>query len=218
MRTLKGHQEENDSIKYREGDGRRFWFHAETTDSLMLFATDGRFFTLDCSKLPGGRGLGEPIRDFIDLPPEADIVAAFVHSEGRKLLLAATSGHGFVTDENTAVAMTRSGKKVMNVPEGVEAAVCRVAVGDMVAVVGENRKLLIFPFSDVPELARGRGVILQRYRDAKLSDACVFNRKDGLRDENGRVFSAAELKDYFGERSHAGRVVPRGFAKSNKFG
>ena len=218
IRTLKGHQEENDSIKYREGDRRRFWLHAETTDSLMLFATDGRFFTLDCSKLPGGRGLGEPIRDFIDLPPEADIVAAFVHSEGRKLLLAATSGHGFVTDEDTAVAMTRSGKKVMNVPPGVEAAVCRVAEGDLVAITGENRKLLIFPLSDVPELARGRGVILQRYRDAKLSDACAFKRSDGLRDANGRVFSAAELKEYFGERSHAGRVVPRGFAKSNKFG
>lgn len=218
IRTLKGHQEENDSIKYREGDRRRFWLHAETTDSLMLFATDGRFFTLDCSKLPGGRGLGEPIRDFIDLPPEADIVAAFVHSPGRKILVAATSGHGFVTDEDTAVAMTRSGKKVMNVAPEVEAAVCRVAAGDMVAVIGANRKLLIFPFSEVPELARGRGVILQRYRDAKLSDACVFSRKDGLRDDNGRVFSAAELKEYFGERSHAGRVVPRGFAKSNKFG
>lgn len=218
IRTLKGHQEENDSIKYREGDRRRFWLHAETTDGLMLFATDGRFFTLDCSKLPGGRGLGEPIRDFIDLPPEADIVAAFVHSPGRKILVAATSGHGFVTDEDTAVAMTRSGKKVMNVPPEVEAAVCRVAAGDMVAVIGANRKLLIFPLSELPELARGRGVILQRYRDAKLSDACVFNRKDGLRDDNGRVFPAAELKDYFGERSHAGRVVPRGFAKSNKFG
>ncbi len=218
VRSLKGHQEDNDSIKYREGDKRRFWLHAETTDSLMLFATDGRFFTLDCSKLPGGRGLGEPIRDFIDLPPEADIVAAFVHREGRKLLLAATSGHGFVTDEDTAVAMTRSGKKVMNVPPGVEAAVCRIAEGDMVAVVGENRKLLIFPFSEVPELARGRGVILQRYRDAKLSDVCAFNRKDGLRDANGREYSAAELKDYVGERSHAGRIVPRGFAKSNKFG
>lgn len=218
IRTLKGHQEENDSIKYREGDRGRFWLHAETTDSLMLFATDGRFFTLDCSNLPGGRGLGEPTRDFIDLPPEADIVAAFVHNEGRKLLLAATSGHGFVTDEDTAVAMTRSGKKVMNVPPGVEAAVCRVAEGDWVAIVGENRKLLIFPLSDVPELARGRGVILQRYRDAKLSDASAFKRSDGLRDANGRVFSSSELKEYFGERSQAGRVVPRGFAKSNKFG
>jgi topoisomerase IV subunit A len=218
VRTLKGHQEENDSVKYREGDRRRFWIHAETTDRLMLFATDGRFFTLDCAKLPGGRGLGEPIRDFIDLPPEADIVAAVVHSEGRKLLLAATSGHGFVTDEDSAVAMTRSGKKVMNVPPGIEAASCRFVSGELVAVMGENRKLLIFPLAELPEMARGRGVILQRYKDGKLADICVFDRKEGLRDSNGRTFSVAELKDYFGERGHAGRIVPRGFAKSNRFG
>jgi topoisomerase-4 subunit A len=115
IRSLKGHQEENDAVKFREGDRGRFWLHAETTDRLMLFATDGRFFTLDCAKLPGGRGLGEPVRDFIDLPPEADIVAMFVHQDGRKLLLGATSGHGFITMEDEAVAMTRSGKKVMNV-------------------------------------------------------------------------------------------------------
>ncbi len=218
IRTLKGHQEENDSVKHREGDRGRFWMPAETTDRLMLFATDGRFFTLDCSKLPGGRGLGEPIRDFIDLPPEADIVAAFVHSPGRKLLVAATSGHGFSTDEDTAVAMTRAGKKVMNVPPGIEAACCRFIAGDHVAVMGENRKLLIFPFSELPELARGRGVILQRYKDGKLTDACVFDRKNGLKDSNGRAFSAVELKDCFGQRGHAGRVAPRGFAKSNRFG
>jgi topoisomerase-4 subunit A len=218
IRTLRGHQEENDSVKYREGDRRRFWIHAETTDRLMLFATDGRFFTLDCAKLPGGRGLGEPIRDFIDLPPEADIVAAFVHSEGRKLLLAATSGHGFVTDEDSAVAMTRSGKKVMNLPPAIEAAACRFVSGDLVAVLGENRKLLIFPLPELPEMARGRGVILQRYKDGKLADASTFERKEGLRDSNGRTFSASELKDYFGERGHAGRIVPRGFAKSNRFG
>jgi topoisomerase-4 subunit A len=217
IRTLKGHQEENDSVKYREGDRGRFWIHAETTDRLMLFATDGRFFTLECSKLPGGRGLGEPIRDFIDLPPETDLVAAFVHSSGRKLLVAATSGHGFATDEDTVVAMTRAGKKVMNVPPGIEAASCRFVTGDLVAVLGENRKLLIFPLAEVPELARGRGVILQRYRDGKLTDTCVFDRKDGLRDSNGRVYSAPELSDYFGDRGHAGRVAPRGFAKSNRF-
>jgi topoisomerase-4 subunit A len=217
IRTLKSHQEENDSVKYREGDRRRFWFPAETTDRLMLFATDGRFFTLDCSKLPGGRGLGEPIRDFIDLPPDADIVAAFVHQPERKLLLVANSGHGFVTDEDSAVAMTRTGKRVMNVPAGVEAAVCRVASGDMVALIGENRKMLVFPLADVPELARGRGVKLQRYKDGKLNDACLFKRSSGLTDSNGRVFEMAELKEYVGERGQAGRVVPRGFAKSLRF-
>ncbi len=218
IRSLKGHQEENDSVKYREGDRRKFWLYAKSTDRLMLFATDGRFFTLDCSRIPGGRGLGEPIRDFIDLPPDADIVAAFVHSPDRKLLLASTSGHGFVTSADSAVAMTRTGKKVMNVPTGVEAAICRFAIGDFVAILGENRKLLIFPLSELPELAKGRGVILQRYKEGKLSDASVFERREGLRDSNGRVFSVSELKEYLSERGHAGRVVPRGFAKSNRLG
>jgi topoisomerase IV subunit A len=218
IRAFKGHQEPNDSIKYREGDRERFWIHAETTDKLMLFATDGRFFTLDCSKLPGGRGNGEAIRTFIDLPPEADLVSMFVHADGRKLLLAATSGHGFVTSEDDAVALKRSGKQVMNVPPGIEAVVCTFVEGDQVAVIGENKKLLIFPLADVPELARGRGVILQRYKDGVLVDACVFAWKEGFRDENNRSWMPAELKEWKGERAQAGRIVPRGFAKSGKFG
>jgi topoisomerase-4 subunit A len=218
IRALKGHQEPSDSVKYREGDRGRFWIPAQTTDSLMLFATDGRFFTLDCSKLPGGRGLGEPLRDFLDLPPEADIVAMFVHREGRKLLLAAMSGHGFVTPEDDAVAMTRSGKRVMNVPAGIEAAVCAFVEGDTVAVLGENRKLLIFPLAEVPELARGRGVILQRFKDGHLVDARVFAWKEGLRDANGRTFTPAELKEYRGARAQAGRITPRGFSKANRLG
>jgi topoisomerase-4 subunit A len=218
IRTLKGHQESSDSIKYREGDRGRFWIQAQTTDSLMLFATDGRFFTLDCAKLPGGRGLGEPLRDFIDLPPEADIVAMFVHREGRKLLLAAMSGHGFVTSEDDAVAMTRSGKRVMNVPPGIEAMVCAFVDGDTVAALGENRKLLIFPLAEVPELARGRGVILQRYKDGHLVDARVFVWKEGLLDSNGRTFTPAELKEYRGERAQAGRITPRGFSRANRLG
>ena len=218
LRSMKGHLEESDSVKYREGDKRRFWLHAETTDKLMMFSSDGRFFTLDCAKLPGGRGLGEAIRSFIELPPESDIVAMFVHKEGRKLLLAAHSGHGFVTSEDDALAMTRAGKRVMNVPAGVEAAACAFAEGDSVAVLGENRKLLVFSLTEVPELAKGRGVILQRYKDGGLSDARVFVWKDGLRDANGRTFDPAELKEYRGARAQAGRVVPRGFSKAHKFG
>jgi topoisomerase-4 subunit A len=217
IRAFKGHQEPNDSIKYREGDRERFWIHAETTDKLMLFATDGRFFTLDCSKLPSGRGNGEAIRTFIDLPPEADLVSMFVHKDGRKLLLAATSGHGFVTNEDDAVALKRSGKQVMNVPPGIEAVVCAFVEGDQVATVGENRKLLIFPLAEVPELARGRGVILQRYKEKGLNDACVFAWKEGFKDENNRNWSPSELKEWKGERAQAGRVVPNGFARSLKF-
>ena len=217
LRAFKGHQEPSDAVKYREGDRERFWLHAETTDKLMLFATDGRFFTLDCAKLPSGRGNGEAIRTFIDLPPESDIVTMFAYKPGRKLLLAATSGHGFVTSEDDAVALKRSGKQVMNVSAGVEAAVCTFVEGDHVAVIGENKKLLIFPLSDVPELARGRGVILQRYKGGILYDACVFVWKDGLKDRNNRHWTAAELKDWKGERAQAGRIAPRGFAQSRKF-
>jgi len=217
LRAIKGHPEESDAVKYREGDRRRFWIHAHTTDRLMMLATDGRFFTLDCSKLPGGRGNGEAIRSFIDLPPDADIAAMFVHVPGRKLLLAATSGHGFITAEDDAIAMTKNGKRVMNVKPGIEAIVARPVQGDHVAVVGENRKLLIFPLSEVPEMARGQGVYLQRYKDGGLLDAISFVWKDGLVDENNRSFPAGELKEWKGERAQAGRIVPRGWAKSGKF-
>ena len=217
LRALKGHQDQSSEDKYREGDRARFWFHAQTTDQIMLLSTDGRFFTLDGSKLPGGRGNGEAIRTFIDLPPDADIVTMFAHVPGRKLLVAATSGHGFITSEDDAVAMTKNGKRVMNVKPGVEAVSCRPVDGDTIAVVGENRKLLIFKLDEVPELGRGQGVYLQRYKDGGLIDAVTFTWKSGLKDENGRLFEAGELKDWRGERSQAGRIVPRGWAKSGKF-
>jgi topoisomerase IV subunit A len=217
LRALKGHQEESDAVKYREGDRGRFWLRAQTTDKLMLFATDGRFFTLECAKLPGGRGQGDPIRDSVDLGPDQDIVAVLVHDPERMLVVAANSGHGFVTKEADAVATTRRGKQVMNVADGKEAAVCRPAMGDSVAVIGENRKMIVFPFADVPELGRGRGVILQRYKDGGLSDACTFTWKEGLKDANGRTWMPDELKEYRGSRAQAGRVIPRGFSKALKF-
>ncbi len=217
LRSFKGHQEPSDAVKYREGDRGRFWLHAETTDRLMMLSTDGRFFTLDCAKLPGGRGNGEAIRTFIDLPPEANLVAMFVHKPARKLLLTATSGHGFVTNEDEAVALTRGGKRVMNVGEGAKTQACAFVDGDSVAVVGENRKLLIFPLSEVPEIARGRGVILQRYKDGGLLDLTNFTWKQGLKDENNRLFEPSELKDWRGTRAQAGRLVPRGWAKSGRF-
>jgi topoisomerase-4 subunit A len=217
LRSLKGHQEQSDAIKYREGDRGRFWLHAETTDKLMMLSTDGRFFTLDCAKLPGGRGNGEAIRTFIDLPPEADLVEMFVHKPGRKLLLAATSGHGFVTSEDEAVAVTRSGKRVLNLGDGAKAQACAFVDGESVAVIGQNRKLLIFPLSELPEMPRGRGVILQRYKDGDLLDVTTFIWKEGLKDENNRLFEASELKEWRGARAQAGRIVPRGWAKSGRF-
>ena len=217
LRSFKGHMEENDSVKYREGDRRKFWIHAQTTDKLMLFSTDGRFFTLEASRLPGGRGNGEAIRTFIDLPPDADIVTMFAHVPGRKLLLAAESGHGFVTNEDEAVAMTKAGKRVMNVKTGTEAKACVFVGGDSVAVIGDNRKLLLFGLDEVPEMARGQGVYLQRYKDGGLLDATTFTAKNGLKDENNRDFPASELKDWRGLRAQAGRLPPRGWAKSGKF-
>jgi topoisomerase-4 subunit A len=217
LRALSGHKDQSKEDKYREGDRARFWFPAQTTDQIMLLATDGRFYTLEGSRLPGGRGNGEAIRSFIDMPPEADIVEMFVHVPGRKLLVASTSGHGFITNEDDAVAMTKKGKQVINVKPGVEAVVCRPVSGDSCAVVGENRKLLIFKLDEVPELGRGQGVYLQRYKDGVLVDAATFTWKDGLKDENNKLFSPSELKDWKGERAQAGRIVPRGWAKSGKF-
>lgn len=217
LRSFKNHIDETESIKYREGDKGRFWIKAETTDKLMVLSTDGRFYTLDCSKLPGGRGGGEAIRSFVDMPPEADIVTMFVHVPGRKLLLAATTGHGFITAEDDAVAMTKAGRKVMNVKTPGEACVCRFVSGDSVAVIGENHKLLVFPLADLPELARGQGVFLQRYKGGNLLDCTTFTWEDGLKDENNRTFSASDLKDWKGERAGAGRLKPRGFAQSGRF-
>jgi topoisomerase IV subunit A len=217
LRAFKGHQEPSDAVKYREGDRERFWILAQTTDKLMMFSTDGRFFTLDCAKLPGGRGNGEAIRTFIDLPPEADLVTMFAHVPGRKLLLASTSGHGFITDEDEAVAMTKAGKRVMNVKTGSEAAVCRFVSGDSIAVVGENRKMVIFEREELPEMARGQGNYLQRYKDGTLLDATTFTWKEGLKDENNRLWEPSDLKDWRGTRAQAGRLVPRGWAKSGKF-
>jgi topoisomerase-4 subunit A len=223
LRSFKNHIEPSDQVKYREGDRERFWIQAETTDRLMMFSTDGRFFTLDCTKLPGGRGNGEAIRTFIDLAPEADIVAMFVHQPGRKLFLAATTGHGFIAPEDEVVASTKAGKRVMNVKMPGEATVCRFVSGDTVAVVGENKrgldlqkKLLIFPLSEVPEMAKGQGVFLQRYKDGELIDATTFTWKEGLRSENGKLFAPSDLKDFKGERAQTGRVLPKGWARTGK--
>jgi topoisomerase IV subunit A len=141
----------------------------------------------------------------------------FVHMPGRKLLLAASSGHGFITNEDDAIAMTRAGKRVMNVKPGIEAMVARGLEGDQVAVVGDNRKLLIFPLAEVPELARGQGVYLQKYKDGGLTDATSFTWSEGLKDENGRLFAPSELKEWRGSRAQAGRIVPNGWARSRKF-
>ena len=220
IRALKGHQEDVSEAKYKEGDRERFAVHAETTDKLLVFATNGRFYTLGVDKMPGGRGFGEPLRLMMGLPNDQDIVAVFVHQPGRRLLVASSDGRGFVVPEDEVVAQTKNGKQVLNPGQDVEAVVCRVVEGDYVAVIGENRKLLLFPLDEMPEMTRGRGVILQKYKDGGLSDAKTFNRKEGLTwaAGAGRTRTETDLRDWVGKRAQAGRLPPNGFPRSNKFG
>ena len=222
IRAIRGHQTEIDSLSFKEGDRLKRAVKAQTTDTLLLFATNGRFYSLGADKLPGGRGHGEPFRLMIDIEEAADAVELFVHEPGRKLLVAGSSGHGFIVNEDEVLAMTRKGKQVLNVREGEEAVVVAPAAGDSVAVIGDNRKLLLFPLSELPEMPRGKGVRLQRYKDGGLADAKVYDKKEGLTylDAAKRSFtlSATELRDWWGQRAQAGRLPPKGFPKSGKFG
>ncbi len=217
IRAVKGHGNGADA-KYKEGDRARFVLRAETTDKLVVFGTNGRFYTLACDRLPRGRGFGEPIQLMTDLGKDQDVVAAFVHRPGEWLLVAATDGRGFVVEESEVIAQTRRGKQVLNLGAGAEAVVCVPAEGDAVAVVGENRKLLVFPLDELPVMSRGRGVIFQRYRDGGLSDAKVFVRAEGLAWRSGeRTRTQADLAAWSGKRGQAGRLAPPGFSKSNRF-
>lgn len=222
VRTMKGHVADLSALAFKTDDKLGFAFFAETTSKLLLLATNGRFYTLDANKLPGGRGHGEPIRLFIDMEQEAGIVAMFVNTGGRKFLVASHEGRGFVVNEDDCVGNTRKGKTVLNVDLPDEAKVVALVNGDRVATIGDNRKLVVFPLDQVPDMARGRGVRLQRYKDGGLSDIVTFDAKQGLawKDGAGREFSMTlkELSDWVGNRSDAGRLAPRGFPKSNKFG
>ncbi|MBR0953027.1 DNA topoisomerase IV subunit A [Bradyrhizobium canariense] len=222
IRTLKGHVEDLSGLAFKQDDKLGFAFFAETTSKLLLFATNGKFYSLDVAKLPGGRGHGEPIRQFIDLEPEAAPVVLFVNKGGRKFLVASHEGQGFVVNEDDCVGTTKKGKQVLNVDMPNEARTVTEVLGDTVAVIGENRKMLVFPLDQVPEMARGRGVRLQKYKDGGLSDIAVFDAKAGLtwKDSAGREFSATmkELAEWKGTRADAGRLPPKGFPKSNKFG
>jgi topoisomerase-4 subunit A len=222
IRAMKGHLADFSGLSFKSGDELRTAFHAETTDKLLVFSTAGRFYTLGADDLPGGKGQGEPIRLKADLADGEDVVAVFAHSAGRKLLLVSSDGRGFIVNEADLLANTRKGKQVMNVAAPVEAKLCVVAAGDRVAIIGENRKLLIFPASEIPELPRGKGVRLQRYRDGDVSDARAFNAADGLTwmDSSGRSFTRSldDLRDWIGDRAQAGRLPPQGFPRNNRFG
>ncbi len=224
IRAMRGHVEDTGKLDFKQGDELWSVLHAHTTDKLILFATNGRFFTLEGSQLPGGRGHGEPVRLMVDLDETAAFVTMFVHQPGRKLVVASTSGHGFIVPEDEVVAATRKGKQVLNVDVGAEACIC-VGVpegADRVATIGENRKMLVFKLDEINEMTRGKGVILQRLREGALSDVRAFAKADGLTwlDAAGRTFclSWSELKDWVGTRAQAGKLAPKGFPRSNKFG
>jgi len=219
IRAMSGHIDLSRELKFKDGDEGRFIFHAETTDRLLVFGSNGRFYTLPAANLPGGRGMGEPLRLMVDLPNEAEIVDLFIHKPGRKLLVASTAGDGFVAKEDDVLAQTRTGKQVLNVRGDVRALVCRPVQGDHIACVGENRKVLVFPVAELPEMGRGKGVRLQKYKDGGLSDATTFNRADGLSwlDPAGRTRTETELTEWSGKRASAGRMAPRGFPRDNKF-
>jgi topoisomerase-4 subunit A len=221
FRALRGTVSDLSSIAFKADDGPKFAFPAETTSRCLVFASNGRFYTLDAAKLPGGRGHGEPIRLFIDLEQEADVVAVFRHQGGRKFLLASAQGRGFVVPEDECLANTRKGKQVLNVAPPDAARAMAVVEGELVASIGENRKMVIFPLDQVPEMTRGRGVRLQRYKDGGLNDLKTFRAEEGLSwtDAAGRVFSLTlkELADWRGNRADAGRLAPKGFPRTNTF-
>ena len=219
IRAMTGHIDLTRELKFKDGDASRFVFHAQTTDRLLAFGSNGRFYTVSAANLPGGRGMGEPLRLMVDLPNEVQIVDLFIHKAGRKLLLASSSGDGFVVPEDEVVAQTRSGKQVLNVRGETQALICKPVTGDSVAVVGENRKVLVFALHELPEMGRGKGVRLQKYKDGGLSDATTFTLAEGLSwlDPAGRTRTETALDEWTGKRASAGRMAPRGFPRDNKF-
>ena len=217
VRAMKGHLDLNAQFKFKDGDGPRFALHAETTDKLLVFAENGRFYTLGCDKLPKGRGFGEPLSLMMDVPADVSLVNIIKVGKG-KLLVASDKGHGLIVDMDSALAQTRSGKQVLNLPLGARAVACCPAEGDHAAVVGQNRRLLIFPLNEIPEMTRGKGVILQRYKDGTLADVKTFSLADGLSWKMGeRTRTETDLLAWQGRRGGTGRMPPTGFPRPARF-
>jgi topoisomerase-4 subunit A len=221
IRALRGTVTDLSGVTFKADDGLKFAFPAETTSKCLVFASNGRFYTIEAAKLPGGRGHGEPIRLYIDLEQDAELVGVLRHQGGRKFLVASAQGRGFVVPEDECLANTRKGKQVLNVTPPDAARAMALVEGELIATIGENRKMVLFPLEQVPEMARGRGVRLQRYRDGGLSDLKTFGAERGLAwtDTAGRAFSLtlAELSDWRGNRADAGRLAPKGFPRTNTF-
>jgi topoisomerase IV subunit A len=221
IRALRGHVSDLSGVTFKTDDELKFAFPTETIAKVLIFASNGKFYTLEASKLPGGRGHGEPVRLYFDIEQDAEVVAALAYQGGRKFLVASYGGNGFVVPEDEVLGTTRKGKQVLNLKAPDKAAALATVDGELIASVGANRKMVIFPLDQVPEMTRGRGVRLQRYKEKGLSDVTTFKADDGLAwtDGAGRSFTLPikELKDWRGKRADAGRIVPKGFPKNNKF-
>lgn len=221
IRAMKGHMTDHSGLQFKEGDSLRIAFNAQTTDKVIIFTTGGKAFTLGADKLPGGRGHGEPLRIMIDMENDQDVLTAFVLDTSRKLIVSSVQGYGFVVPEAELVANTRKGKQILNVAMPDEAKLVVPVTGDHVAVVGENRRLVVFPLVQIPEMTRGKGVRLQRYKDGGVSDIRTFRMEDGLTwdDSAGRTFvrKKDELAEWLGDRAGVGRTVPKGFPRSGRF-
>lgn len=219
VRSVKGHIALDDDIKFKDGDRLKFGLHAQTTDKILLFATNGRFYTLQADKLPRGRGFGEPLRLSVDLPEEDDIICMFVYQTGRKRLIVSKRGKGFAVKEDDLVAQTRNGRIILNLVQGDEAKFCLPFEGDTVAIVGNNRKLLIFDALEIPEMTRGQGVFMQKYPEGvSVSDIKLFNKEDGLAYPcGGGTRIETNLVGWMGHRAQVGKMPPVGFPKSNRF-
>lgn len=218
IRCVKGHTNLNDDFKFKDDDALQCALHAQTTDKIILFDTSGKFFNISGNEIPSGRGFGQPLRLMIDLGINDNICEMFVFEPKASYVIASNSGKGFVVDENHLLAQTRNGRKIMNLAEGETAMFCRKVTGNMVAVVGDNRKLLIFKTEEIPTMARGRGVTLQKYKDGGLSDMQIFNEADGFTfEKNSCTKTETELLSWLGHRGQVGKLVPFGFLKTNKF-
>jgi len=226
IRALKGHADlaGGDTTRFKEGDGPAFAIHAQTTDKIMIAAADGRFYTLPADRLPGGRGFGEPVRLMIDLPGETAIIALFAAKNDARRLLVASDGRGFVAKVADLIAETRKGRQVVNVKPGAKLTIVRAIAPehDFVAAIGDNRKLVLFPLAELPEMGRGQGVALQRYRDGGLADAITLTFAQGLSwpmgGDSGRTRTEADLTPWRAARGAAGRMPPSGFPRDNRFG
>lgn len=218
IRALKGYSDLNDEFKFKDDDSLLFAIHAQTTDKIILFDTSGKFFTISANEIPCGRGFGQPLRLMVDLGINDNICDMFVFEAKAQYLIASNSGRGFLVDENHIMAQTRNGRKIMNLESGEYAKFCKKMSGDMVAVIGDNRKLLVFKAEEVPTMARGRGVTLQKYKDGGLSDIQIFNEADGFTyTRAGGTKTETDLLTWLGHRAQVGKLAPFGFPKSNRF-